>query len=54
MKNKFRLLADGYSNGAVNKARDEALLRRVMAGESLPRIRDYQKPAALSLSFPTT
>ncbi len=50
MKDKFRLLVDGYSSGSANMARDETLLRRVIAGESPPCLRFYQwKPAALSL-----
>ena len=50
MIDRFRLMVDGYSTGAVNMARDEALLRRVMAGESSPCLRFYQwKPPGLSL-----
>jgi len=46
----FRLLVDGYCSPAVNMARDEALLRKVIAKESVPCVRFYQwKPAGLSL-----
>jgi lipoate-protein ligase A len=46
----FRLLSDGYCTPAENMSRDEALLRRVIAKESVPCVRFYQwKPAGLSL-----
>jgi lipoate-protein ligase A len=47
---KFRLLVDESATPAENMARDEALLRRVIAKESEPCIRFYQwRPAGLSL-----
>ena len=47
---KFRLLVDESTAPAENMARDEALLRRVIAKESEPCIRFYQwRPAGLSL-----
>ncbi len=47
---KFRLLVDETATPAENMARDEALLRKVIAGESAPCIRFYQwRPAGLSL-----
>ncbi len=47
---EFRLLIDGYRPPSENMARDEALLRRVIARESPPCVRFYQwKPAGLSL-----
>ncbi|MGA1792462.1 MAG: biotin/lipoate A/B protein ligase family protein [Thermoplasmatota archaeon] len=47
---KFRLLVDETATPSENMARDEALLRRVIAKESMPCIRFYQwRPAGLSL-----
>jgi lipoyl(octanoyl) transferase len=47
---KFRLLVDESATPAENMARDEALLRRVIAKESEPCVRFYQwRPAGLSL-----
>jgi lipoate-protein ligase A len=47
---KFRLFTDGHLTPAENMARDEALLRRVIAGESQPCIRFYTwKPPGLSI-----
>ncbi|MFW3145678.1 MAG: biotin/lipoate A/B protein ligase family protein [Thermoplasmatota archaeon] len=46
----FRVFSDGHSSPAENMARDEALLRRVIAGESEPCVRFYRwKPPGLSL-----
>jgi len=46
----FRSFLDGYCPPAENMARDEALLRKVIAGGSPPCIRFYRwKPAGLSL-----
>ncbi len=50
MNEIFRLLIDDHAEPAVNMARDESLLRRVIAGESPPCIRFYQwKPPGLSI-----
>lgn len=47
---KFRLFLDGHCSPAENMARDEALLRRVVAKESQPCVRFYQwEPAGLTL-----
>ena len=47
---RFRLLVDETATPAENMAKDEALLRRVIAGESEPCVRFYQwRPAGLSL-----
>ena len=41
---------DGHQDPAVNMARDETLLRRLIAGESAPCLRFYQwRPPGLSL-----
>ena len=49
---KFRLFIDGTSTGAVNMARDEALLRSVIDAKSSPCIRLYQwDPPALSIGY---
>lgn len=46
----FRLIVDGPLRPAVNMARDEAILRKVVAKESVPVVRFYQwKPAGLSI-----
>lgn len=46
----FRLLNDGYCSPAENMARDETLLRRVIAGESPPCVRFYMwDPPGLSI-----
>ena len=48
----FRLFVDEASKGAVNMARDEALLRSVINGRSPPCVRFYRwKPPALSLGY---
>jgi lipoate-protein ligase A len=48
----LRLLDDGTSRGAVNMARDEALLVRVGVGESPPTLRLYQwDPPTISLGY---
>ncbi len=50
MSNSFRVLVDDHRTPAENMARDETLLRRVIAGESPPCIRFYQwKPPGLSI-----
>ncbi|MBN1539418.1 MAG: lipoate--protein ligase family protein [Candidatus Thermoplasmatota archaeon] len=47
---RFRLIIDGPLTPAGNMARDEALLRRVIAKGSVPCLRFYQwKPAGLSI-----
>jgi lipoate-protein ligase A len=47
---KFRSIMDGPLTPAENMARDEALLRKVVAKESEPVLRFYQwKPAGLSI-----
>ncbi|MEA3558268.1 MAG: biotin/lipoate A/B protein ligase family protein [Candidatus Thermoplasmatota archaeon] len=46
----FRSFLDGYCTPAENMARDETLLRRVIAKGSAPCVRFYQwKPAGLSI-----
>ncbi len=47
---RFKLFIDGHQDPAVNMARDETLLRRLIAGESTPCLRFYQwGPPGLSL-----
>ncbi|MGA1866500.1 MAG: biotin/lipoate A/B protein ligase family protein [Thermoplasmatota archaeon] len=47
---RFRLIVDGPLTPADNMARDEALLRRVIAKESVPCLRFYRwRPAGLSI-----
>ncbi len=47
---EWRLLVDGYLTPAENMARDEVLLRRVIAGASSPCLRFYRwKPPGLSI-----
>jgi len=49
---KFRLIIDGPSNAGGNMARDETLLRSVMAGGSPPAVRFYTwKPPGLSVGY---
>ncbi len=46
----FRLIYDGYHNGASNMARDEAISRMVSSGRQLPTLRFYGwMPASISL-----
>ncbi len=48
----FRLIFDGYHDGATNMARDEAISRAVSSGEQLPTLRFYGwQPPAISLGL---
>ena len=48
----FRLILDGFHDGAANMARDEAISRAVGAGEAPPTLRCYGwAPAAISLGM---
>jgi lipoyl(octanoyl) transferase len=50
MTHVFRLLIDGFHDGATNMARDEAISHAVSAGEQPPTLRFYGwMPAAISM-----
>ncbi len=50
MSFEFRLIYDGYHDGAANMARDEAISRAVSAGQQPPTLRLYGwQPPAISL-----